>query len=534
MKRKQMMDKLNLRKLILILTVFSVMVTLLNTFYSVYRVQHDLIISNTIESNRVYAEKMAEMTDIFIDSAMSQLEYSALTIGSKIHDAEVQQQEVNRLRYQTDSFNSVVVVNTEGVITSVSPEALQVKGIQLTGERSLQSLSAKAPLITNPFVSPLGNYLTSISHPIFSTDGEYLGYVAGTIYLDNKNILMSILDQHSYQDGSYLYVVDRNRTLIFHPDKERIGQVVVNNDVINAVSHGQHGGQAVVNSLGIDMLAGYAPVKNSGWGVVAQRSEEFTLSGLDDQMWHVFLETLPIGALTLLVIWISSVFISRPLWQLARVVKNFEGQAATADDLNEVKPWYFEASHLKRSFQSAFYLVSNTIDKLQVDTLTDSMTGLLNRRGLDKALENLRMKNLPFSVLVLDVDYFKKVNDTYGHDVGDLLLKDVSNLISAQARSGDVVCRAGGEEFMVFLPKVDINKAFIVAERIRMSIESHVFEKVGHLTMSIGISHWAGKDEPINAVLKSADDALYQAKSKGRNRTALNDTKSYSNRNTNR
>lgn len=81
-----MWAKLNLRKLILILCVFSVVVTLLNAFYSIYRVQHNLIMSNTMESNRVYAEKLAEMTDSFIDSAMSQLEYSARTLSTTMDD----------------------------------------------------------------------------------------------------------------------------------------------------------------------------------------------------------------------------------------------------------------------------------------------------------------------------------------------------------------------------------------------------------------------------------------------------------------
>lgn len=518
---KRMKDKLNLRQLILILSIFSVLVTLLNAFYSIYRVQHDLIVTNTIESNRVYAEKMAEITDTFIESVLSQLEYSALTLGSRIGDSDALQQEVDRLRTQTDSFNSVVIVNAKGVIISVSPETTRVKGVQLTTDSSLQSLNAKAPIVTNPFVSPAGNYLISISYPIFSAQKEYLGYVSGSIYLDKKNILMSILGHHGYRDGSYLYVVDKNRTLIYHPNKQRVGEVIVNNEAINAVTQGEKGGKAIINSQGIDMLAGYAPVNYSGWGIVAEKSESLTLSVLNDQMWSVFVATLPIGALTLLVIWISSVFISKPLWQLASVVKNFESHTSTKRDLNKVKPWYFEASHLKRSFVSTFNIVSNTIDQLHLDTLTDSMTGLLNRRGLDKAIGNLRIQNTPFSVLALDVDYFKKVNDTFGHDVGDTLLISVANMIKAQAREVDIVCRSGGEEFMVFLVKADIRQAEYVAERIRKSIESNEFNVVGHVTISIGVSQWLAEREPISAVLKGADDALYQAKHNGRNRTEV-------------
>ncbi|MDV6251756.1 sensor domain-containing diguanylate cyclase [Vibrio sp. EA2] len=512
-----MWDKLNLRKLILILCVFSVVVTLLNAFYSLYRVQHNLIISNTMESNRVYAEKMAQMTDAFIESAMSQLEYSASTLSTEMNDADILEREVDRLRLQTNYFNSVVIVNSEGVIVSVSPEALQIKGVRLKS----QSLHSLSPLITDPFVSPAGNYLTSISYPIFSNKGEYLGYVAGTIYLEQKNILMTLLGQHSYKDGSYLYVVDQNRTLIYHPDERRVGQKIVTNEAINAVIEGNQGQLDIVNSLGVEMLAGYAPVQHSGWGIVVQRPKSLTLSSLDDQMWRVFLETLPIGALTLLLIWVSSVFISKPLWQLASAVKNLESHTSDENDFTQIKPWYFEASYLKRSFLSAMNIVSNTIDQLHLDTLTDAMTGLLNRRGLDKAVESLREKNTPFSVLALDVDYFKRVNDTFGHDAGDALLKSVATLIQDQARKGDVVCRSGGEEFIVFLTKTDVDQAFVVAERVRKSVESHQFSTVGNVTISVGVSHWDGTNEPINAVLKYADDALYQAKRNGRNQTAV-------------
>ncbi|MCG6229684.1 MULTISPECIES: diguanylate cyclase [Vibrio] len=517
-----MFEKLNLRKLILVLGVFSVVITLFNAFYSIYKVQRDLIVNNTMESNRVYAEKMAEMTDAFIESAFSQLKFSAHVLSSKMNNSQVLELEAERLRTQTDSFNSVVIVNTEGVIVAVSPETVQVKGVKLTSERSLQSLRAQAPIITDPFVSPAGNYLTSISYPIFSSSGVYLGYVGGTIYLEKKNILTTLLGQHGYKDGSYLYVVDRNHTLIYHPDKRRIGQVIVNNEVINDVIQGDFGGKDIFNSQGVEMLAGYAPVKNAGWGIVAQKSKQLTLSTLDEQMWKVFLESLPIGILTLLLIWVSSIFISRPLWQLASAVRNFESHVKTMDDLKKINPWYFEASHLKISFLRAFSIVSNTIEKLHSDSLTDSMTGLLNRRGLDKAIESFRLENIPFSVLALDIDYFKKVNDTYGHDVGDELLKNVSQLMKNQAREHDVLCRVGGEEFMIFLPNTDLNRAFEAAERIRKSIEIYSFPTVGNITISIGISSWEGLAERIDDVIKKSDQALYKAKNNGRNRTEVN------------
>jgi len=106
-----MFNKLNLRKLILLLCIFSVAITLLNALYSVYRVQKALILNNTMESNWVYAEKMASLTDTFIDSAMSQLNFSASKLSSKMDNTQVLDSEVDRLRLQTNSFNSVVIVD---------------------------------------------------------------------------------------------------------------------------------------------------------------------------------------------------------------------------------------------------------------------------------------------------------------------------------------------------------------------------------------------------------------------------------------
>ncbi|MBY8043544.1 GGDEF domain-containing protein [Vibrio fluvialis] len=141
--------------------------------------------------------------------------------------------------------------------------------------------------------------------------------------------------------------------------------------------------------------------------------------------------------------------------------------------------------------------------------------------GSDKAQDNLRIQKVPFSVLAVDIDHFKKVNDVFGHDVGDIVLKNVAEHLKLQARELDLVFRSGGEEFLLFLPKTDIYHAKYAAERIRKSIESQDFETVGHVTVSIGVAHRAAEGKPISAVLKEADDALYKAKDNGRNRTEL-------------
>lgn len=512
--------KVDLRKLILLLTVVSVFVTMSNSFYSIYKVQRDLLIKKTMESNQVYARKMAETTDTFIESAQEQLAYSAQLLRHDMTDDNALMSESERIRLQTKTFNSVVIVNAKGTIVAVSPETLQIKGVRLKTESSMQSLQAKRPLVTDPFISPAGNYLISISHPIFSVQGEYLGYISGSIYLEKKNILSDVLGKHSYQDGSYLYVVDRNKTLIYHPEKSRIGEVIENNNAINYVLSGNQGSMNMMNSLGIDMLAGFSPVQGTSWGIVAQRPKVSTLSELDEQMMAVFVTTIPIGLLTLAGIWISAIFISRPLWQLAREVKTLN-HSDTVEQIQDIRSWYFEAAQLKAAITKCLDMMTRKISQLDTDSHTDPMTNLLNRRGMLKALDAFSDNHQAFSVMALDIDRFKQVNDTYGHDVGDRVIATVAELMRSHARQGDILCRSGGEEFLIFLINTNQERTFKIAERLRETISEYEIPPVGKITVSIGVAHCSGKPAHVHDAIKQADSALYEAKSNGRNCTRV-------------
>lgn len=513
--------RINLRLLVLSLCILSVAITLMNVFHSSYRAQHELIINKNLEANRVYADKMAAMTDVYVEQVMSQLKYSAKLLSSRVNDAHFVTQETTRLKQQTDSFNSVYVVDHDGVIASIMPKSVNIQGVKLTSERSRQSIRAKAPLISDPFVSPAGNYLISMTYPIFSPQGRYLGYVGGSIYLEDSSLLSNLLSRHNYKDGSYLYVVDRNRSLIYHPEKSRIGEVVLDNDAVEAVLNVGDGSKGIVNTQGVAMLSGFAMVKSTGWGIIAQTPKDGAIRELETQMQYVMFESIPVGIGTLIFIWISAICISRPLWQLANTVNKFDTTQLATSELSSVKPWYFEASQLKLSYENTFNLVSNQLEKLHSENLTDPMTGLLNRRGLKRAIENFQQRDKPVSVLALDIDHFKAVNDKYGHQFGDQLLKQTADLMKAQVRDADVVCRSGGEEFIIFLDGSNMDVAYEIAERIRLSIESDITSLEEGTTISIGVAQWYGDATPISLTLELADNALYAAKRNGRNRTEL-------------
>ncbi|MGZ9130651.1 MAG: diguanylate cyclase, partial [Candidatus Binatia bacterium] len=159
--------------------------------------------------------------------------------------------------------------------------------------------------------------------------------------------------------------------------------------------------------------------------------------------------------------------------------------------------------------------------------ITDALTGLFNRRYMENHLTTLvdqaAARGKPIAVMVLDIDYFKSINDTYGHDAGDDVLRDFSLRIRKCIRNIDLACRYGGEEFVLVMPETDKAVATMVAERLRRSIAAEPFSiangtKSLEVTISIGIAAAAGANDSAAAILKRADQALYRAKRDGRNR----------------
>jgi len=152
---------------------------------------------------------------------------------------------------------------------------------------------------------------------------------------------------------------------------------------------------------------------------------------------------------------------------------------------------------------------------------TDSLTGIANRREFTAILtcEVARAKryNTPLSLVMYDIDYFKRVNDSFGHDIGDYVLQTLTHLVKQNIRSADVVARWGGEEFMLLMPQANLQGASTAANKLRQEIADYQFDKVNHLTVSFGATAYDPADD-LNSLLKRADDALYQAKQNGRNR----------------
>lgn len=168
-------------------------------------------------------------------------------------------------------------------------------------------------------------------------------------------------------------------------------------------------------------------------------------------------------------------------------------------------------------------------DSLRTQSIRDPLTGLYNRRYLEESLTRELARcdrvNKPLAVLMVDLDHFKRFNDTHGHDGGDALLTHAGRLLQAHCRAEDIACRFGGEEFTVILPEVDAERAGQRAEQIRSAIEAltvhHLRERLSSVTASIGVATFPDSSREAGELLRRADAALYDAKKQGRNRVVF-------------
>jgi diguanylate cyclase (GGDEF)-like protein len=164
-------------------------------------------------------------------------------------------------------------------------------------------------------------------------------------------------------------------------------------------------------------------------------------------------------------------------------------------------------------------------ERLKEQSIRDALTGLFNRRYMEEMLKRevsrATRRLHPLGIMMIDIDYFKRFNDTYGHAAGDKLLREVGKFLQTHLRGEDIACRYGGEEFILILPDVDLESLHERAQEICNEAQKIKIEDLPSITLSVGIAAYPQHGNKINAVIEAADNALYQAKQKGRNRVEV-------------
>lgn len=508
---------LNLRKLILLLTVVCVSALFIISLIVSYQIVKNQLLTNSLSIHSDHANKIAQVTDNHFKNIVSELKYSAEFLGENFANDNLRENEVNRLKYQSNHYNSVVISDDAGRLINFSPNVLNISKDKIQNTPGIvSSLHNQSVYISTPYYSVKNNLIIFISYPIFDQSKKYKGFIGAAIYLKEKNFISQLLNSHYDYKKSYTYVIDNDSKIIFHPDLDRIGDFVQNNTGLDYIKLHKNGKVRLTNSRGVDSLAGFSNIPTTNWIIVSQQPVEELLKQAESIIYKVSAGIFLFYLIIFYMVWKFSLYISSPLNKLANMAGSLN-HPEIGNRIKEIKPWYYEVKKFKLSLLLSFRKFSQQVKKMDRHINTDPLTGLLNRRGLEVFInENINTRT-KFSVLIIDIDYFKRINDTYGHHEGDVVLKHFAKSMKESFRRNDVCCRYGGEEFIVLIPHAPSQAVYESAERFRKKVAQEVIEGIGIITITIGIASWPDSSKDISEVLKIADSNLYQAKESGRN-----------------
>ncbi len=508
------LKKIRLRTLLILLSVGGVILTSCLLIGALLLFQKENIEESLLEGNIAYAHKLADTTDRYLATAQRELAWSAAQIKG-MSDMQLLKGETERLRLQSGFFNTVVVVNHDAVVAATSPESLNLIGLKLHSPVSQRAIATQKAFISAPFISASGNYVVFLSQPLFEQDGGYLGYIGGTIYLKKQSMLSEILSQHFYDKGTTVSIVTNDGLVVFSHDPARVGERMTLSEALQKRLAATDSGRFSEEINGQQFLTGYASLHTTGWNIFMTGTSETVRHILwrtaENSVWFI----LGIIALTAVMIALLARRIAFPLEQLADMMRD-EGSDAHAEPFGAVKTWYHEADRLKEAVQAQRHAVAGRMAMLNDEAMTDPLTGLCNRRGFNMLAARCGSEHEQCAIAI-DIDHFKKINDLYGHDAGDAVLVSLSALLRETCRTGDVISRFGGEEFIVLLPYTSLADAARTAERIREAVSAAAFPFAGTVTVSAGVATLEDCDGEREVLLCRADKALYEAKGAGRN-----------------
>ncbi len=400
----------------------------------------------------------------------------------------------------------------------------------------LDDVEAGRIVLGEPYWSEsLGRAGMALGIPVTSPDGRFLGALAASV---NFSTVQTILRSFVRSEHGDVYLTTNDGRIILSAQESSAGLMAerldsatrsaMQADTAELVSYPGRAGEQVVGT--------WAPIPGLPWATVAelQAADAFKpIARLRNvTLAIVFGLVLTIG----LIAYRLGLLITRPLDRLttaAGTVAKGDLSVSLSDAgsgevgyLTDVFVYMVQRLREGRDeLSEAHDELKKTNEELERLSITDSLTGLYNRRYLMRTLEAEvrragRTKHA-FAVLMTDVDHFKSFNDTYGHQAGDEVLARVAGVLQATVREVDCAARYGGEEFSVMLPETGLQGATEVAERVRVGVaeEPFVFRgKTVRVTLSIGVSEFPTDGETSEALIEAADRALYQAKRKGRNR----------------
>ena len=369
-----------------------------------------------------------------------------------------------------------------------------------------------------------------------------------------REVLESLTPASSDESALELFIFDRQGTLIFAPGgrtevMRAAGQRLPEGIQINNNRDGGGSTQTTVARwqdgkrylTAATQLQPRNAASDLGWRIVARQPVELAFAEADDTVQLALAIGLVAALFASALAWLAARRLSVDLYALADAASGVEAGRPGSDipamqssrEVQQLSQSLGRMTHhllaAREAMEEKVRLRTLELEAanraLDLQARTDALTGLLNRRGFETqmafAVALARRSSRPLSLITVDVDHFKRVNDTYGHEAGDEVLRRLARTLQSRLRGSDVVARLGGEEFVALLPDTDLNGAQSIAQALVTAMAEQQDPVVGTITVSAGVATMRGADDTGAAMLRRGDAALYEAKGQGRNRVCV-------------
>ncbi|WP_223923972.1 sensor domain-containing diguanylate cyclase [Geobacter sp. AOG2] len=385
------------------------------------------------------------------------------------------------------------------------------------------------PDISNPYLSPkTGTPAIAMASPVCGPDDVPRGFLVGSINL-NEDYFVEELMGYKIGKTGYLYLFNTDRTMIIHPDKKRIMKRDVPpgaNKLYDQAIRGFEGSGETINSRGVPQIVSFKRLRTVDWILASAYPQAEAYAPIRHLRSYLLGAAALVTLFSIVLVWLLTGRVTAGLASFTDQVRRIrehpeEGHEIRIEGSGEV-------NLLASAFNGLMGELDETHQQLEELTRTDHLTGLFNRRHLElegpRLLTLAERENGASALLMVDVDRFKQVNDSYGHEAGDAVLVHIGVVLRKAVRPYDLVVRYGGEEFLVLLPLITTEEALEAAERIRRTIQDTPVCAAGDVlsvtTVSIGV-YVAENIGDLQDAVARADEALYEAKKGGRNRVCL-------------
>jgi diguanylate cyclase (GGDEF)-like protein len=372
-----------------------------------------------------------------------------------------------------------------------------------------------------------GEWLISIGKVLIDDENKTSGVVAIDCPIDTVANLLK--ESGGKYKSSYSFAVKLDGKIFIHQKSSFLNKRL--SDIINSpVKFDKKIGEFSYKLNNLEKLAYYSKIDKIGWIIITVVERNEIIKPI---ILQILISVLIIGLVAILLAWSLSSSLSKrftlPLIELKKRVNSI-----IAGDCNHTSDYQYPkneigtiASAIEQLTESGLYDRNIELQiinkKLELLSTTDQLTKLLNRRKinseLEKELNRARRYKNKFSLIMFDIDWFKKINDTYGHQAGDSVLSEIAQLTKKTLRSSDIVGRWGGEEFLVLCPEIDLNGARELAIKLCSTIENYQFTVDKTVTISAGLCEF-NEHTSIEEMIREADERLYEAKQQGRNTVA--------------